>query len=524
MSVTVRAVNPETAEHAPTPGAEWCTVIIFGATGDLTRRKLIPALYSLRCFGGLSSRCEIIGTGRTPLSGEEFRARMREAVAGATDGTVPNDPRWREFEERLHYLAGDPNDPAFYARLAAELETRRQGGASPNYLLYVATPASLARPIIEGLGAAGLARNSRGWSRIVLEKPFGRDLQSARELNRVVNEVFPEEAVFRMDHYLGKETVQNLLVFRFGNSIFEPVWNRNYVEYVEITAAEDLGVEHRAAFYEETGALRDVVANHLLQLLTLTAMEPPAVFDADAVRGQKVEVLRAMPPMAVEEVARRTVRGQYGAGTAGVTPVPGYRDEPGVSKTSLVETFAAIEFHVDNWRWAGVPFYVRTGKRLGRKVTEIRVHFRRPPRALFASAPAAGAEPNLITLRIQPGEGITITFAAKQPGVGMRPLPVEAEFAYAKSFPSELPDAYATLLLDAMGGDGTLFTRRDEVEAAWRIVTPIGEAWAQLPPPRFPNYAAGSDGPAEVQALMRDRAKHAWCAIGPTARPVSPGS
>ena len=312
--------------------------------------------------------------------------------------------------------------------------------------------------------------------------------------------------------------MQNLLVFRFGNSIFEPVWNRNYVEYVEITAAEELGVEHRAAFYEETGALRDVVANHLLQLLTLTAMEPPAALDADAVRGQKVEVLRAMPPMTAEEVPRRTVRGQYGPGTVGGTPVPGYRDEPGVSKTSLVETFAAIEFHIDNWRWAGVPFYVRTGKRLGRKMTEIRVHFRRTPQALFGRTPAGDAEPNLISLRIQPREGITITFAAKQPGAEMRPLPVEAEFAYAKSFPLELPDACATLLLDAMRGDGTLFTRRDEVEAAWRIITPIEEAWARIPPPRFPNYAAGSDGPAEARALMRGRARHAWCAIAPKAQ------
>jgi glucose-6-phosphate 1-dehydrogenase len=523
MSMTVRVVTSATAEPAPIPRAEACTVIIFGATGDLTRRKLMPAIYSLQCFGALSSRCEVIGTGRTPLSAEEFRARMREAVTVSQDGYVGNDTRWPEFEERLRYFAGDPNDPAFYPALASELDARRRNGASPNTLFYIATPASLARPIIEGLGAAGLARNGQGWSRIVLEKPFGRDLASGRELNRVVNDVFPEEAVFRIDHYLGKETVQNLLVFRFGNSIFEPVWNRNYVEYVEITAAEDLGVEHRAAFYEETGALRDMVANHLLQLLTLTAMEPPAAFDANAVRDQKVQVLRAIHPMTLEEVARQTVRGQYEAGTVDGKPVSGYLDEPGVSKTSRVETFAAIEFHVDNWRWAGVPFYVRTGKRLGRKMTEIRVHFRRTPQALFAGTPEAGAEPNLITLRIQPDEGITVTFAAKQPGDKMRPLPVEAEFAYAKSFPSKLPDAYATLLLDAMRGDGTLFTRRDEVEAAWRIITPIEEAWSRLPlgPSK---YAAGSDGPAEVEALMQGRANHAWCAIEPKTRSGSPGS
>jgi glucose-6-phosphate 1-dehydrogenase len=512
VSVTVRAVTSATAEPAPNSHAEACTVIIFGATGDLTRRKLMPAIYSLQCFGALSSRCEVIGTGRTPLSAEEFRARMREAVTGSQDENRGNDTLWSEFEKRLRYFAGDPNEPAFYPALASELDARRQDGASPNTLFYIATPASLARPIIEGLGAAGLARNIQGWSRIVLEKPFGRDLDSARELNRVVNDVFPEEAVFRIDHYLGKETVQNLLVFRFGNSIFEPVWNRNYVEYVEITAAEDLGVEHRAAFYEETGALRDMVANHLLQLLTLTAMEPPAAFDADAVRDQKVQVLRAIQPMTFEEVAQRTVRGQYGAGTIDGTPVTGYRKEPGVSKDSVVETFAAIEFHVDNWRWAGVPFYVRTGKRLGRKMTEIRVHFRRPPQALFASAPVAVAEPNLITLRIQPEEGITITFAAKQPGDEMRPLPVEADFAYAKSFPSMLPDAYATLLLDAMRGDATFFTRLDEVEAAWRVITPIEQAWARLSMD-LSKYGAGSDGPEEAQMLMRGRTHHEWCAI-----------
>ena len=512
MTATVRVVESEATERTAIPCADACTLIIFGATGDLTRRKLIPALYALQCVGAMNRGCEVIGTGRTPLSEEAFRAHMRSAVASAQGEDVAPDHRWRSFEDRLHYLAGDPNDTDFYARLAADVEARRQGGASPNLLFYVATPASVARPVIEGLGAAGLARNAHGWSRIVLEKPFGRDLQSARALNTVVNGVFPEESVFRIDHYLGKETVQNLLVFRFGNSLFEPVWNRNYVDYVEITAAEEIGIEHRGAFYEETGALRDMVANHLLQLLTLTAMEPPAAFDPDAVRDQKVQVLRAIRPMTAAEVARRMVRGQYGAGTVGGRPVPGYREEPGVSKTSRVETFAALEFHVDNWRWAGVPFYLRTGKRLGCKMTEIRVHFRRPPQSLFASPPRV-TDPNLIILRVQPGEGITIAFVAKKPGAEITPQRVEAEFSYAESFPSELPDAYATLLLDAMDGDGTLFTRRDEVEAAWQIITPIEEAWAEREPPRFPNYAAGSEGPAEVRELMRSHPHHRWCSV-----------
>lgn len=517
MSVTVRAAPTETPASVPAPPAESCTVVIFGATGDLTRRKLMPALYSLRCFGMLGKGCKVLGIGRTPWSEEDFRAHMREAVTSSPEGQITDDPGWREFEQNLHYLAGDPNDPAFYPTLASTLEDRRQNGASPNTIFYVATPASLAPPIIEGLSTAGLTRNSSGWSRIVLEKPFGHDLASARELNRLVAEAFPEEAVFRIDHYLGKETVQNLMVFRFGNSLFEPVWNRTYVEYVEITAAEDLGVEHRAAFYEETGALRDVVANHLLQLLTLIAMEPPAVLDAEVVRGQKVAVLQAIPAMTLDDVARRTVRGQYGEGTAGGAPVPSYRDEPDVDAASEVETFAAIQLFVDNWRWTGVPFYLRSGKRLGRKMTEIRVHFRPTPHALFTRTDATTAAPNLITIRIQPDEGITITFTVKQPGTEMRPLPVEAAFAYADSFPPKLPDAYATLLLDAMEGDGTLFARRDEVEEAWRIITPIEEAWARLPAPRFPNYPAGSDGPKEIQALMRAGARHAWCPIGPEA-------
>ena len=523
MTATVQAVEAEPRPRPPHPEAEACLVVIFGATGDLASRKLIPALHALMRVGSMDSRCEVLGIGRTSLSEAEFRRRVCEGVASRKGPDVA-DARWQDFERRLRYLAGDPLDSAFYPTLAAELEARRQEGSSANHLFYLATPPSAARAIVEGLGAAGLARNEHGWSRIVLEKPFGHDLASARELNRVLHGAFAEAAVFRIDHYLGKETVQNILVFRFGNTLFEPVWNRHYVEYVEITAAETLGVEHRGAYYEEAGALRDMVANHLLQLLALTAMEPPVAFEADAVREQKVQVLRAIQPMSQAEMARRTVRGQYGPGTIAGEPVSGYQGEPGVGPTSTTETFAAVDFRVDNWRWAGVPFYVRTGKRLGRRMTEIALHFRRTPQALFARTPERQLAPNVITMRIQPDEGVAISFAAKRPGFEMEARPVRAEFAYARDFGPDLPDAYTTLLFDAMRGDATLFTRWDEVEAQWQIVTPIEEGWAQLPAPGFPNYAAGSDGPREARALMRGRARHAWCAIKPKAHPGSPGS
>jgi glucose-6-phosphate 1-dehydrogenase len=349
----------------------------------------------------------------------------------------------------------------------------------------------------------------KGWSRLIVEKPFGIDLASAQHLNATVLRVLDEQQVYRIDHYLGKDTVQNIVVFRFGNTLFEPVWNRNYIDYVEITAAEALGVDSRAGFYEETGALRDMVANHLLQLLTLTAMEPPVVFDADAVREAKVQVLRAMHPMTPAEVATHTVRGQYGAGEADGLPVTGYRDADGVAPDSVTETYVAVEFHIDNWRWAGVPFYVRTGKRLARQVTEIAVHFKRTPQALFARTPRDHIDPNVIVLRLQPNEGITITFGAKRPGVEMHTDTVHLDFGYEAGFGMRSPTAYETLLLDAMRGDATLFTRRDEIEAQWRLITPIIDAWAQHKPTYFPNYAAGSSGPAEADAILR-RSGHRW--------------
>lgn len=502
MSAIIQATSIQPTTVARLPQGDSCLLVIFGASGDLTRRKLIPALYDLACVGCMNPKFEVLGVGRTRMSNQDFRKRMAE---GALDSGGLRDfdgERWTEFEKRLSYLVGDAGDKDFYPRLAARLEEMRAAGSSANHLFYVSTPASVAAPIIEGLGSAGLNHNEKGWSRIVLEKPFGHDLESARELNRTVLRTFDENSIYRIDHYLGKETVQNILVFRFGNSLFEPVWNRNYVDYVEITAAETVGVENRAGFYEETGALRDMVANHLLQLVALTAMEPPIAFDADAVREQKVQVFRSIRPMNVGEVARRTVRGQYGPGEIGGRAVPGYRQEPGVRPNSTTETYVALEFYIDNWRWAGVPFFVRTGKRLARRLSEISVHFKRTPQALFARTPDEKIDTNVITLGIQPDEGINLQFGAKKPTSHMQMAPVQAEFSYQRAFGAEIPEAYATLLLDAMRGDATLFTRGDEVEAEWRIITPIEQAWAQLPPPPFPNYAAGSEGPQAADALL----------------------
>jgi len=512
MSTLVQPA-PQKLETPSLPQGDSCLVVIFGGTGDLTRRKLMPALYDLACAGCTTRNFQVLGVGRTKLNDEEFRERLHEGAANSKDARDFTEEGWQEFAQRLHYLIGDANQREFYPQLKKKIEEMQKSGASRNVLFYVSVPASLAPPIVEGLGEAGLARNSEGWTRIILEKPFGRDLKSAQELNEIVSRVFEEPSVYRIDHYLGKETVQNIMMFRFGNSIFEPVWNRNYVEYVEITASETLGVEGRAAFYEETGALRDMVANHLLQCLTLTAMEPPVAFDADTVRTQKVQVLRAIHAMSKEEVAKYTVRGQYGPGKIDGKPVPGYRQEPDVNPSSRTETFVAVEFHVNNWRWAGVPFYVRAGKRLAQPLTEVAVHFKRTPQALFSRTPG-DVHHNVIALRIQPNEGITASFNAKQPGQQMRSIRVDMDFSYKQAFGAQTPAAYETLLLDAMRGDATLFTRRDEVEAEWRIITPIEEAWSELPAPQFPNYAAGSEGPDEANRLIEyDRQR--WRSLVP---------
>jgi glucose-6-phosphate 1-dehydrogenase len=520
LSAIIQATSVQPKNTLSLPQADSALLVIFGASGDLTRRKLIPGLYDLTCVGCVPRKFEVLGVGRTPMTTEEFRARMGQGALESGGIRQLDHDQWANFEKRLFYLVGDPSSDEFYRHLGARLDEMRQAGSSANHLFYVSTPASVAAPIVEGLGAAGLNHNERGWSRIVLEKPFGHDLESARQLNQTVLRTFDERNVYRIDHYLGKETVQNILVFRFGNSLFEPVWNRNYVDYVEITAAETVGVEDRASFYEETGALRDMVANHMLQLVALTAMEPPIAFDADAVREQKVQVFRSIRPMSVEEVARRTVRGQYGPGQVNGRPVPGYRQEPGVHENSSTETYVALEFYIDNWRWAGVPFFVRTGKRLARRMTEISIHFKRTPQALFARTPDEEMDPNVITLGIQPDEGISVKFATKKPAAQMQMVPVEAEFSYRGAFGAAIPEAYTTLLLDAMRGDATLFTRGDEVEAEWRIVTPIEEAWAQLPPPSFPNYGAGSSGPAQTDDLTAGDHRR-WRQLGRSVQKVA---
>jgi glucose-6-phosphate 1-dehydrogenase len=502
MSTTVPATPSARTEAQPLPQANPCVLIIFGASGDLTRRKLLPAVFDLNSQGCNASGLDIIGVGLPDMTNDDFKGAMRQSVEITNGARTFSEENWQKFAGHLSYLSGDLSDPQTYQALAARLEEMRKAGASGNHLFYLSVPASIAPKVIQGLGAAGLNQNENGWSRVVVEKPFGRDLESARALNKTVLSVFEESSIYRIDHYLGKETVQNILMFRFGNSLFEPLWNRNFIDYVEITAAEPLGVENRAKFYEETGALRDMVANHLLQLLSLTAMEPPFSLDADAVREQKVQVLKAIRPMAVEDVAARTVRGQYGPGVLEGMLVRGYRQEPGVAADSSSETFVALELRVENWRWSGVPFYVRTGKRLASHMTEIRVHFKPTPEALFVSGQNRQPEPNIISIRIQPDEGISISFGAKRPGLGMNGITVTADFTYRDAFGMNTPVAYETLLLDVMMGDATLFTRGDEVEAEWRIVTPIEEAWAQLPKPQFPNYAAGSEGPEIANALM----------------------
>lgn len=486
-----------------------CAVVIFGATGDLARRRLIPALYNLARKGQLPAGYAVVGVGRRPVGTEPFREQLRRAVEESTE--VPFEPApWEAFAEHVHYVQSAFDDPQGYARLRTVLEELdRQQGLGGNRLFYLASPPSTYPMVIDRLGAHLVRRGEGpGWARIVIEKPFGFDLGSARALNAKVAEVFDESQVYRIDHYLGKETVQNILIFRFANTIFEPIWSREYVDHVQITVAESIGVEGRGAFYEEAGVVRDMLQNHLMQLLTLVAMEPPISMEADAVRDEKVKVLHAIHLFTPEEVESFAVRGQYGRGAVDGREVPGYREEEGVDPHSQTPTFVAVRFEIDNWRWAGVPFYLRTGKRLPKRVTELAIQFKQPPLLLFRRVGVDELEPNVLALNIQPDEGIALRFSAKVPGQLTRIRPVTMDFNYGTSFGVEEPTAYERLLLDAMVGDRTLFARRDEVEQAWAIVMPLLEVWAQTPA-EFPNYWAGTWGPPEAKALI-EREGRRW--------------
>jgi glucose-6-phosphate 1-dehydrogenase len=478
---------------------EPAVAVIFGASGDLTARKLVPALYDLAEGRRLPMEFAVIGVSRTEMSHEEFRKRLRGALDQQRPGRV-SDEVWSSFCGSVFYLPGDSKDPQTYRelkRFLRDLDADR--GTQGNRAYYLASSPSLVSPIVERLGEAGMNEGEGGgWARLVVEKPFGRDLASARELNRDIRRYFRERQIYRIDHYLGKETVQNILALRFANGIFEPVWSQHYVDHVQITVAEDIGVGARGAFYEEAGALRDIVQNHLMQVLCLTAMEPPVAFDAESVREEKVKVLKAVRRVPEDEVESYAVRGQYTWGWVWGEEVPGYREEKNVAPGSTTETYVALKLFIDNWRWAGVPFYVRTGKRLPKRATEIAVQFKPTPHAPFAGA--GEIEPNVLVVRVQPEEGISMKIGAKVPGAGFEIRSVNMDLLYGTAFLEEVPDAYQRLLLDLLLGDPTLFIRADEAEGAWEILDPVVRAWTESE--KVSPYPAGTWGPEEAEELI----------------------
>ena len=494
-------MSEPTRPHTPQP----CMLVIFGGSGDLARRKLVPAVYNLLLDGVLPPNCAILATGRTPLNDEDFRKFALEGIAKYSRQKIKEDA-WQDFQQRLFYIAGSIDDAQAFTDLRARLEQIEADLKLPgNRIFYLAIPPTSIAPAVEGLREAGLVQPPTGegpFSRVIVEKPIGRDLQSARKINAAVASVFDESQVFRIDHYLGKETVQNLLVLRFANSIFEPIWNYKFIDHVQITVSEAEGVGTRAAYYEEAGALRDMVQNHILQLLCLVAMEPPNSLDPDVVRNARMEVLRCLRPIVGRDVERYTVRAQYGPGKVNGEDVPGYRREPGVKPDSTTETYVALKLFVENWRWSGVPFYLRTGKALAKRASEIAVFFKPIPQILFNANPAAPLEPNLLTLKIQPEEGLSLRITCKVPGTKAKTNPVELHFQYGEAFAVPSPEAYERLLLDVMAGDASLFMRRDAVEASWALVTSILDGWKTYGTKWLPEYAVGSWGPVEANRLI----------------------
>jgi glucose-6-phosphate 1-dehydrogenase len=489
--------------------------VIFGANGDLNKRKLIPALCNLASIGLLPETFAVIGVVREETSDAAFRESIGKAITDKATHKVDGES-WKWLEKRLYVSWGDLKDPATYARLKSKVDTVGAAhGTGGNAMFYLSTPPSIFAEVVTRLGEAGLAREEEGrWRRVIVEKPFGHDLDSAKALNQELLKTLSERQIYRIDHYLGKETVQNILVFRFANGLFEPIWNHNYIDHVQISTSETVGVEGRGGYYEEAGALRDMVPNHLLQLLALIAMEPPASFEAEAVRDEKAKVMRSISALSPEDVLTRTVRGQYGEGAVAgkdgaKEKVIGYRQEPKVSRTSATETFVAMKLLIDNWRWAKTPFYIRTGKRLAKRVTEIVIQFKRAPFTPFREHGIGRMSPNLLVLHIQPKEGISMRFGAKVPGPGVKIGDVDMEFKYADFFGAKPSTGYETLLYDCFVGDATLFQRADTVESGWSVVAPMLEVWRALQPRTFPNYAAGSWGPREADELL-ERDGRAW--------------